>query len=330
MSVPDLFIAGVRRCGTTSLFRWLADHPDVCASSTKETAYLMDPDSPNFRSEANWHDHGPAGYRQFFAHCHGQAHRLEATTRYIHQRTARSVLAGQDPQPHIIIMLRDPTERIYSVYRYAINNRGTLLPDTSFAQFVNAIRQGRPQELFQFSTDDPAGREMAGEMALIQEEIDYGRYVEVLRLWREAIEPGKLHVYLLEDMRLDASRFMTRLCREVELDPSPFMEQRLEPQNQSVLISARRLHRITRNLAPKVPRNAVTRGLYKVYLSLQHKQRPNSRDEDDSMLAQLCEYYKPFNRALGAEFDLDLSSWADAAIQFPKKLSRPAGPRAGT
>ena len=40
MSNQHAIIAGVNKCGTTSVFRYLADHPDVCASSIKETRFF--------------------------------------------------------------------------------------------------------------------------------------------------------------------------------------------------------------------------------------------------------------------------------------------------
>jgi cytidylate kinase len=33
-------IVGAPRCGTTSLSRWLAEHPDVCFSEPKETHFF--------------------------------------------------------------------------------------------------------------------------------------------------------------------------------------------------------------------------------------------------------------------------------------------------
>jgi hypothetical protein len=46
MSLPNLVIAGAPKCGTSSLFYWLADHPQACGSTVKETFYLMDEEHP--------------------------------------------------------------------------------------------------------------------------------------------------------------------------------------------------------------------------------------------------------------------------------------------
>lgn len=49
MSVADhqyLIIGGTPKAGTTSLYKWLSDHPDVCPSSLKETRFFLDWDYP--------------------------------------------------------------------------------------------------------------------------------------------------------------------------------------------------------------------------------------------------------------------------------------------
>ena len=71
--LPNTVIAGAPKCGTTSLFRWLNDHPDACGSTTKEPRYLIDPDSCLFDKTSNFHDHGLEGYEAYFEHCAGSS-----------------------------------------------------------------------------------------------------------------------------------------------------------------------------------------------------------------------------------------------------------------
>ena len=46
--LPNVAMVGVPKCGTTSVFSYLADHPEVCQSSEKETYFLMDKGHPLF------------------------------------------------------------------------------------------------------------------------------------------------------------------------------------------------------------------------------------------------------------------------------------------
>src|SRR5688572_5812110 len=45
MMLPNVIIAGAPKCGTSSLFRWLTDHPQVGGSTMKETYFFIDPES---------------------------------------------------------------------------------------------------------------------------------------------------------------------------------------------------------------------------------------------------------------------------------------------
>ena len=64
--LPNTIVAGAPKCGTTSVFRYLADHPEVCASNVKETRFLIDPGYPLFDAAANFSIHGLGGYERFF------------------------------------------------------------------------------------------------------------------------------------------------------------------------------------------------------------------------------------------------------------------------
>ena len=43
--IPALFLGGAPKSGTSSVFKWLDDHPDVIGSSPKETDFFADPGS---------------------------------------------------------------------------------------------------------------------------------------------------------------------------------------------------------------------------------------------------------------------------------------------
>ncbi|MCP5333794.1 MAG: hypothetical protein H7A13_10650, partial [Pseudomonadales bacterium] len=51
--LPNLIIAGAPKCGTTSLFDYLVQHPQVGGSSVKETCYVMDRGYPLFKAQSN-------------------------------------------------------------------------------------------------------------------------------------------------------------------------------------------------------------------------------------------------------------------------------------
>src|SRR5882672_4560890 len=116
--VPNVILGGVRKCGTTSVFDWLSAHPRVATSPAKGTEFLMNLDSPYLNRELNYHQHGLAAYERYFRDERHKPIRLDASTRYFDQETARTVLAALDPPPHVIFVLREPAARVLSLFRY--------------------------------------------------------------------------------------------------------------------------------------------------------------------------------------------------------------------
>jgi hypothetical protein len=127
-ALPNLVLAGVPKAGTSSLFALLATHPAICGSAPKETFYFVDADNPLRRPEANYQQHGLERYT-FFAHRSPRnSFLLEGTTHYLYQQTALNFFAQLQPQPHVVVILRKPSARILSSFRYTQNNLARLDP----------------------------------------------------------------------------------------------------------------------------------------------------------------------------------------------------------
>jgi hypothetical protein len=108
-----LFIIGAAKCGTTSLFRYLRDHPAICPSEPKE---------PNFFS--NYFDRGLDWYRSiwdFDPALHRVA--MEASTCYT-RRFGRPDITERIRKNigHVrfVYMIREPYARIESEYNFGI------------------------------------------------------------------------------------------------------------------------------------------------------------------------------------------------------------------
>ena len=143
MTLPTTVIAGAPKCGTSSLFTWLVDHPEVCGSRFKETRYFLDPDHALLDRRSNYHEHGMAGYSSHFRQCDGAGAKvvLEATPHYLYQRTALEALSTLDPLPTVLFLLRKPSDRTYSEYQFARNNRAVIDRGVTFREFVGMVRR---------------------------------------------------------------------------------------------------------------------------------------------------------------------------------------------
>jgi len=123
-ALPNLLIIGAAKCGTTSLHRYLDQHPDISMAgakdlSAKELRFFTDPD---WQQEID-------RYRQHFSA--EVAVRGEATPAYTFHPLHRGVperIQALVPEARLIYLVRDPLERIAShwVQRYWGGDRRTF------------------------------------------------------------------------------------------------------------------------------------------------------------------------------------------------------------
>jgi len=145
--LPNFFIVGAPKAGTTSLYHYLDQHPQVYMSPNKEPHYFSDEvRAENFdeqlRRRYTGGKHGfrhhlsqPAGlsrfrgivqdwqdYLRLFADARKEIALGEASVGYLWSPTAPRNIAAKIPHARIIVMLRDPIERAFSQYLHGLGN----------------------------------------------------------------------------------------------------------------------------------------------------------------------------------------------------------------
>ena len=106
---PNLFIVGAPKGGTTTLWRYLDQHPDVFMSPAKEPNFFLDP-TPPVRVPTE------EAYLGLFAGAGDETWLGEASGRYFSDPTTPGLIKARVPDARIMIALRDPVERAYSSY----------------------------------------------------------------------------------------------------------------------------------------------------------------------------------------------------------------------
>lgn len=140
-------IIGAMKCGTTSLYDYLTEHPHVCPCVEKEPMFWSNP--------ANQHSSDALErYQQLFAFEPGR-HRyaLEASTNYTKYPCFPGVpeaLARSGLQPELIYVVRDPFDRIESHFNYALNTpfRSPSITDSHLVELSNYYLQLKRFEMF--------------------------------------------------------------------------------------------------------------------------------------------------------------------------------------
>lgn len=116
-NLPDFILIGAMKCGTSTLYRWLAEHPDVLRARTKE---------PNFFGDETKWARGLDWYRSLFPITTPFQRVGEGSTHYtwpdvapLAARRARSIV----PEARLICVLREPEARMRSHYRHSVQRR---------------------------------------------------------------------------------------------------------------------------------------------------------------------------------------------------------------
>jgi Sulfotransferase family len=113
---PDFLIVGAQRCGTTSLFRGLAEHPSVVPPLMHKGVHFFDTPSAYARGMRWYRGHFPlraiADRR-----AHGRAMTGEASPYYMFHPLGAERIATALPTARLIVLLRDPVERAFSAYK---------------------------------------------------------------------------------------------------------------------------------------------------------------------------------------------------------------------
>lgn len=110
--LPDFLIVGVMKGGTTSLFKYLAGHPQVAAPFRKEIKFF---DSNYF--------HGLEWYRAHFplkSGLDGGKITGEASPYYMFHPCAPARICAALPGAKIILLLRNPVDRAFSHYQHMV------------------------------------------------------------------------------------------------------------------------------------------------------------------------------------------------------------------
>jgi len=112
LSLPNFFIVGATRCGTSSLYEYLNKTTGIFMSKIKEPAFFSV--SINRRK----HIHTENEYLKLFKSAKTGQPIGEATTRYFIDPKSSILIKNRIPNAKIIILLRDPVERAFSSYLY--------------------------------------------------------------------------------------------------------------------------------------------------------------------------------------------------------------------
>jgi hypothetical protein len=112
---PDFFIVGAGKAGTTALWRYLSSHNEIYMTKDirfKELGYFSD----------NYGVSDEKKYLEFFSEAKPNQRIGESCHTYLTAPESPKRIFTKLPNARIIIMLRDPVKRAYSLYNWMVMN----------------------------------------------------------------------------------------------------------------------------------------------------------------------------------------------------------------
>jgi hypothetical protein len=317
MKLPNFFIVGAPKAGTTSLYAYLDQHPQVYMSPLKETHYFCsevrqenfsEEERPRITRDTNalkeylrgdlrekrfgglvssWED-----YLKLFRNVSDEIAIGEATPHYLWSETAPRDIAARIPHGKIIIMLRNPVDRAFSDYLHMVT--------------VGAIRRSfREQIDANLHCNDK-------RIGTAWPFLEYGRYHEQITRYMREFPRSQMHISFYEDFERAPGPLLANLYAFLGVDggfAADVSHRHNEPRiprlaGTEYLLKKWRIWPYVRKLAPRALRPRMRSLMLRSRASL--SMPPADR-------AFLVDYYGDEIRKLASLLDRDLSAWLDPA-----------------
>ena len=196
--LPDFYIIGFVKCGTTSLYEYLISHPNVHPPKGKEIDYF----DRLYSRGINWYKMGfPLKFHRFIMTKILQKKFItgEATPRYIENPHAPQRIKQVTPHAKFIILLRNPITRAFSQHNMNLKN------DYEYRNFEDALNheteriEGRLQKMEKDSGYYSWNYDLYGYK-------EHGIYVDKIKQWMEVFPKEQFLIIQSEEFLEDKSK----------------------------------------------------------------------------------------------------------------------------
>jgi hypothetical protein len=211
--VPDFFIVGHHKSGTSALYEMLKGHPQIFLCSPKEPRYMASDMRERFtQPRERRHPQTLEEYLALFADAKPEQRAGEASATYLWSHTAAARIAQLQPAARIIAILREPASFLHSLHLTYLRAHVECERDLRKAMSLEAARR--------------EGRHVPRRSHLPQllQYSDQVRYVEQLRRYHEHFPPEQVLVLIYDDFRAHNESTVRAVLRFLDADDTVPLE----------------------------------------------------------------------------------------------------------
>ena len=208
--LPNFLIIGFPKCGTTSLYEYLIQHPDIFPPIGKEIDYF----DRLYNKKNNWYKvRFPTTFQKKYNEKFLKRNFLtgEATPRYIMHPHALQRIKKTVPNAKFIVLLRNPIERAFSHYNMNVKNGYDSL------SFENAVKneQERIKGRYEKMAKNPDYYSWDYDLFAY---LDQGIYVEKLKRWMKVFPKEQFLIIQSEEFLENSSKIYYKVLNFLNLD----------------------------------------------------------------------------------------------------------------
>ena len=204
--VPGFLIVGAQRCGTTSLFKTLSQHPGVLPPAYHKGVHYFDTD---YRRGMNWylgHFPGSGKAKAVRQQLGVRGITGESSPYYMFHPLAGQRIAKELPSVKLLVLLRDPVERAYSAHSHELA-RG-YETESSFERALELEEERIAGEAERMAADPTYESHHLQHHAYLAR----GQYVEQLERLAALVGRDRLHVIDSDDFFADPRPAFDAVC----------------------------------------------------------------------------------------------------------------------
>lgn len=299
--LPNLFILGAAKSGTTTLHTYLAETPDVCMSHPKEPFFF----------ECEYHLGIDYYRRTYFAHWKGERVIGEARHRNLFLPYVPERVRAFNPEAKLLVVLRNPVERAYSHWwhwyfhgREKLDFRAALEADLERIQ--KGLRCDTPEEIEGHCRNLGYDGYDSHGFGTYRTYVDSGYYLEQIQRYLKLFPREQMKIILFEDLVKEPRRAMSEVSDFLGVENLTAREG-FRPKVENVK-ETRLFRKVSKIYEAARMRSFLPEWLRKWGRRAIDRLNPDPGIDPETR-AWLKGHYRPYNEALASFLDRDLSSW---------------------